>query len=221
MIGAMSSETTLFADRRDAGRELAELLASEAAADAVVVALSHGGVEVATEVAYALHAPLEMLVVRKIRYPGTPQRVLGAVAPGYAVYVHTRADLSSGQLASAAAVARRELAHVDARIHRDHPQIDVTGREVFLVDDGITSGARMITAARWARSNRARRVVAAVPVAPADTTAGVRGEVDLFVCVYELADLGAVSIRYATFEPVDDEDVVHMLDRAAAGAAVA
>jgi putative phosphoribosyl transferase len=221
MIGAMSSETTLFADRRDAGRELVELVASEAEADAVVVALSHGGVEVGAEIALALRAPLDMLVVRKIRYPGAPHRVLGAVAPGYAVYVHTRADLSSSQLAAAAALARRELAHVDARIHRNHPQIDVTGREVFLVDDGITSGARMITAARWARSNRARRVVAAVPVAPADTAPGVREEVDLFVCPYELADLGAVSIRYATFEPVDDDDVVHLLERAAAGVPVA
>jgi putative phosphoribosyl transferase len=207
--------TILFADRRDAGRELAELLASEAQPDAVVVALSHGGVEVAAEVARTLQAPLDMLVVRKIRYPGTPRRVLGAVAPGYAVYVHTRADLSSGELAAAAALARRELAHVDGRIHRDRRPVDVAGREVFLVDDGITSGARMITAVRWARENRARRIVAAVPVASAETADIVRKEVDLFVCPHELADLGAVSIRYRFFEPVDDDGVLRLLEQAA------
>jgi putative phosphoribosyl transferase len=211
----MSSTTILFADRRDAGRELAELLASEAQPDAVVVALSHGGVEVAREVARTLQAPLDMLVVRKIRYPGTPRRVLGAVAPGYAVYVHTRADLSSGELATAAALARRELAHVEGRIHRERRPVDVTGREVFLVDDGITSGARMITAVRWARENRARRIVAAVPVASAEIADVVRNEVDLFVCPHELADLGAVSIRYRCFEPVDDDGVLRLLEQAA------
>jgi putative phosphoribosyl transferase len=210
----MSTDTAFFADRRDAGRELAELLASEAASDAVVVGLSHGGLEVAVEVAQALHAPLDMLVVRKIRYPRAPQRVLGAVAPGYAVYVHTRADLSSSELAAAAALARRELAHVDGRIHRDHPQLDVTGREVILVDDGITSGARMITAVRWARSNRARRIVAAVPVASADTAECVRAEIGDIVCPHVLDDLGAVSIRYGRFEPVDDDAAVRLLEQA-------
>jgi putative phosphoribosyl transferase len=208
----MSPETALYADRREAGRELADLLASEAEADTVVVALSHGGMEVAAEIAQALHAPLDMLVVRKIRYPGTPHRVLGAVAPGFAVYVHTRADLSSHDLAAAAARARAELAHVDDRIHRRIPPVPVAGREVMLVDDGITTGARMITATRWARSQRARRVVAAVPVAAEDAAEDVRDEVDVFVCPHELASLGAVPIRYETFEPVDDERVVAILE---------
>lgn len=209
------ADTILFSDRRDAGLELVELVASEAEPDTVVVALSHGGVEVAVQIARALHAPIDMLVVRKIRYPGTPRRVLGAVAPGYAIYVHTRADLSSHELSIAAAKAREELAHVDARIHRRLRPVDVAGREVMLVDDGITTGARMITAARWARQQRARRIVAAVPVASTEAAAEVRGEVDLLVCPHELKALGAVPIRYAVFDPVDDDAAVALLEHAA------
>ncbi|HZQ88931.1 MAG TPA: phosphoribosyltransferase family protein [Gaiellaceae bacterium] len=216
----MPAETVLFPDRREAGKELAELVASEAEPDTVVLALSHGGIEVAAEVARELKAPLDMLVVRKIRYPGTPRRVLGAVAPGYAIYVHTRADLSSHDLYVAASKAREELAHVDSRIHRRLTQVDVTGREVMLVDDGITTGARMITAARWARTQRARRIVAAVPVSSADAAEDVRRAVDLFVCPHELDALGAVSIRYAVFDPVDDDEAVALLEHATLSAAV-
>lgn len=211
----MAADSVLFSDRREAGRELAELVASEAESDTVVLALSHGGVEVAAEVAHGLQAPLDMLVVRKIRYPGVPGRVLGAVAPGYAIYVHTRADLSSRELSAAAATAREELAHVDARIHGKRRPLDVRGREVMLVDDGITTGARMITAARWARTQRARRVVAAVPLCSVDAAADVREAVDLFVCAHELRSLEAVPIRYAAFDPVDDERVLALLEHAA------
>jgi len=214
------AETILFSDRRDAGVELVELVASEAEPDTVVMALSHGGVEVAVQVARALHAPVDMLVVRKIRYPGTPRRVLGAVAPGYAIYVHTRDDLTSHELSIAAAKAREELAHVDARIHKRLRPIDVAGREVMLVDDGITTGARMITAARWARQQRARRIVAAVPVASREAADDVRREVDLLVCPHELESLGAVSIRYAVFDPVDDDGAVALLEHAAGPVAV-
>jgi predicted phosphoribosyltransferase len=216
----MATARAFFANRIDAGLELAEMVASEAEADTVVVALSHGGVEVAAEVARTLHAPLDMLVVRKIRYPGAPRRVLGAVGPGYAVYVHTRADLTSHELAIAAELARAELAHVDGRIHGHRRPVDVAGREVMLVDDGITTGARMITAARWARTQRARRIVAAVPVASAESAEDVRREVDLLVCPHELESLGAVAIRYTTFEPVSDEDVLALLERADALVAV-
>jgi len=211
----MPAETVLYSDRREAGIELADLVASEAETDTVVLALSHGGIEVASEVAHALKAPLDMLVVRKIRYPGIPRRVLGAVAPGYAIYVHTRADLSSHELYVAASKAREELAHVDGRIHRRLEPVDVAGREVMLVDDGITTGARMITAARWARTQRARRIVAAVPLASADAAEDVRAEVDLLVCPHELLSLGAIPIRYAAFDPVDDDQAVAILERSA------
>jgi putative phosphoribosyl transferase len=214
-------ESTLFEDRLDAGRRLAPALVHEVAADALVLALSHGGIEVAAEVARTLHAPLDILVVRKIRYPGAPQRVLGAVAPGYAVYVHTRADLSARRLAIAAADARVELEHVDKRLHAERPQLDVKGREVLLLDDGATTGARMITATRWARTQRARRIVAAVPIASTEAAERIREEVDEFVCPHELAQLGAVGIWYEQFDPVHDDDVLRVLDETEADVAEA
>ena len=204
--------STLFVDRLDAGRRLAARLAGEGTADTVVIALSHGGVEVAAEVARELGAALDMLVVRKIRYPGAPQRVLGAVAPGYATDVHTRADLTHRRLAIATADARVELEHVENRLHgRRHP-VDVRGREVLLVDDGITTGARMVTAARWARTQRARRIVVAVPIASTEGADLVRAEADHFICMHELGSLGAVGIWYEEFEALTDDDVLRLLD---------
>ena len=204
-------EATLFEDRLDAAARLAARLREPAAADTVVVALSHGGAVVAAEVARELHAPLDVVVVRKIRHPGAPERVLGAVAPGYAVYVRTDFGLTARQVAVATADARKELDHVDARLHGARHPIDVSGHEVLLIDDGITTGARMVTAARWARTQRARRVVAAVPIAAHEAAELVRSEVELFVCLHELASLGAVSIWYDEFEPVHDDDVLRLL----------
>lgn len=213
--------SVLYADRLEAARLLVERLRPEASPDAVVVAVSHGGAEVAAEVARTLRLPLDMLVVRKIRYPGAPERVLGAVAPGYATYVHTSADLSQRRLAIAIADARVELEHVEKRLHGRRRPVDVAGREVLLVDDGSTTGARMVTATRWARTQRARRVLAAVPVSSAKAAELVRAEVDLFVCPHELASLGAVGIWYEQFGPLGDEDVLRLLEETDRGAAPA
>jgi len=218
-VPAGIGESTLFSDRLDAGRQLVPSLEHEVGPDALILSLSHGGIEVAAEVARALHAPLDILVVRKIRYPGAPQRVLGAVAPGYAVYVHTRADLSARRLAIAAADARTELEHVDRRLHGEHAALDVRGREVLLIDDGATTGARMITATRWARTQRARWIVAAVPIASTEAADRIREEVDLFICPHVPASLGAVGIWYDEFEPVHDEDVLRVLDEVEADVA--
>jgi predicted phosphoribosyltransferase len=206
--------STLFVDRLDAGKRLAARLADMGTSDTVVIALSHGGVEVAAEVARTLVAPLDMLVVRKIRYPGAPQRVLGAVAPGYATYVHTRADLSHRRLAIATADARAELEQVEDKLHGHRHPVDVRGRDVLLVDDGITTGARMVTATRWARTQRARRIVVAVPIASSEGAELVRAEADQFLCLHELTSLGAVGIWYEEFEPLTDDDVLRLLDQA-------
>lgn len=204
-------EATLFEDRVDAAARLTARVRPVASADAVVVALSHGGVVVGAEIARELHAPLDVVVVRKIRYPGAPERVLGAVAPGYAVYVRTDFGLTARQVAIATADARKELEHVDSRLHRARKPLDVAGHEVLLVDDGVTTGARMVTAARWARTQRARRVVAAVPLAAKEAADLVRSEVETLVCVHELASLGAVGIWYDEFPPVGDDEVVSLL----------
>ena len=205
---------TLFEDRYDAARRLANDLPSKFARDTVVVAVSHGGAEVAAEVARTLRLPLDIVVVRKIRHPQAPERVLGAVAPGYAVYVRSDTGLTDRQVAIATADARREVDVLDARLHAGREPIAVAGRQVLLVDDGITTGARMIAATRWARTQRARKVAAAVPLAAAEGAADVRDEVDIFYCPNELELLGAVGIWYEEFDPVEDEDVLRLLDAA-------
>jgi putative phosphoribosyl transferase len=204
-------ETTLFEDRLHAAARLGARLRPLASPDTTVVALSHGGVVVGAEIARELGVPLDVVVVRKIRYPGAPERVLGAVAPGYAVYVRSDFGLTSRAVSLATAAARKELEHVDGRLHATRRPLDVAGREVLLVDDGITTGARMVTAARWARSHHARRVVAAVPVASQDAAELVRDEVETLVCLHELTSLGAVGIWYDEFAPVGDEEVVRLL----------
>lgn len=204
-------EATLFEDRAHAADRLVGRLRPHVDVDAVVVALSHGGVVVGAEIARALHAPLDVVVVRKIRYPGAPERVIGAVAPGYAVFVRTDFGLSSRQISVATAAARKELAHVDARVHASRQPLAVAGREVVLVDDGITTGARMVTAARWARAQRARRVVAAAPVAAVEAAELVRREAEVLVCLHELDAIGTVGIWYEHFPPVDDAEVVALL----------
>jgi len=205
---------TLFENRQDAAYRLAAALPSKLARNTVVVAVSHGGAEVAAEIARARRLPLDLVVVRKIRHPQAPERVLGAVAPGYAVYVRADTGLSDRQVAIATADARREVDVLDARLHANREAIAVAGRHVLLVDDGITTGARMIAATRWARTERAREVVAAVPIAAAEGAARVRDEVDRLVCPNELELLGAVGIWYEEFEPLDDEDVLRLLDAA-------
>jgi len=204
----------LFADRLDAAVSLTARLRSIASADSVVVALSHGGAVVGAEVARELEVPLDVVVIRKIRCPGAPERILGAVAPGYAVYIRTDFGLSARHVAVATADARKEVDHVDARLHRARLPIDIAGREVLLIDDGIATGARMVTAARWARTQRARRVVAAVPVAAHEAAELVRREVESLVCLHELASLGAVAIWYDEFDPVHDDDVLHLFAEA-------
>ena len=204
-------ESTFFEDRLDAAALLIPTLRAPAASDTIVVALSHGGVVVGAEIARELHAQLDIVVVRKIRCPGAPERVLGAVAPGYAVYVRTDFGLTARQVAIATADARKELEHVDGRIHGVRRPLDIAGHEILLVDDGITTGARMMTAARWARTQRARRIVAAVPIASHEAAELVRSEVELFVALHELASLGAVGIWYDDFPPVGDDDVLELL----------
>ncbi|HXR11342.1 MAG TPA: phosphoribosyltransferase family protein [Gaiellaceae bacterium] len=204
-------EPTLFEDRFDAASRLAARLRATAAADAILVAVSHGGAVVAAEVARELRTPLDMVVVRKIRHPGAPERVLGAVAPGYSVYLRTDFGLTPRQVVLATTNARKELEHVDGRVHGTRHPLDVAGHEVVLIDDGITTGARMVTAARWARTQHARHVVAAVPIAAREAAELVRSEVDLFISLHELSSLGAVGIWYDEFEPVADAEVVGLL----------
>ena len=206
-----------FRDRSDAGRQLAAVLApARLGHEVVVVGLARGGVAVAAEVAAALAAQLDAVAVRKVGHPLQPEYALGAVAPGEdGVFLRDSGGLAEAELAAAVERATAAAAELDRRFHGDRrPAVDLEAKVVVLVDDGLATGATMIAAIRWARSRGAARVIAAVPVAAAQTAAIVGREADELVCPHVLERFRAVGVWYAHFDQVTDDDVIRLLDRA-------
>jgi predicted phosphoribosyltransferase len=203
----------LVRDRSDAGGARARELEDERGPATIIVGLARGGVEVAAEVAGRLDAPLDVVAVRKIGHPRRPEYGLGAVTPGQdGVYVRAHNGLTDQDLAAAVEQARSKAAALDARLHAEHGPLDLGGKTVISVDDGLATGGTMIAALRWARARGAARVVAAVPVAAEDSLALVRAEADRTVCLHALRTLLAVGVWYARFPQVDDTEVVRLVD---------
>ena len=165
-----------FADRRDAGRQLAERLASLAGERVVVVALPRGGVPVAHEVAAALDAPLEILAVRKLGAPHNPEYGIGAVAEDGTCVIDAEAvevlGISNGELEAIVARESAELVRRVAAYRGDRPPLDLEGRTAVVVDDGVATGVTDTAALRAVRQRGPRRVVLAVPVSSPDALCG-------------------------------------------------
>jgi putative phosphoribosyl transferase len=201
----------LFADRAAAGRALAGQLEPERGPELVVVGLARGGVEVAAEVARALDAPLDVVAVRKIGHPFQPEYAIGAVTPGDGVYVRAPDGLTDEELTAVVEETRAKAALLDRRLHAEHPAVDLYGRTVLLIDDGLATGATMIAAARWAKAAGADRVVVAVPVAAAASLPFLRHEADDIVVLYPLAQFSSVGAWYDSFAQVGDADVIRLI----------
>lgn len=207
-----------FADRHAAGRALAERLAPLASEDPVVVGLARGGIPVAYEVARALDAPLDVLVVRKIGAPGNPEYGIGAVAEGGMRVLNDRAvrrlHVSHEELEAATARAEAEVEGRVARYRDRRPLTEVAGRTVVVVDDGLATGgtaAAALRALRALRARGARRLVLAVPVGAAEVVAALRREADDVQCVLEPDDLWAVGAWYRDFGPTEDSEILALL----------
>ena len=203
----------LFANRRDAGRQLARALAGVEAD--LVVGLARGGVAVAAEVALALGIELDALAVRKVGHPWQPEYAIGAVTPGGGVYIRGYDGLGLEQATEVARRAQARAEELDRLLHERRPAVDPAGRACLLVDDGLATGATMIAAVRWARGCGARRVTVAVPVAPPETVAVLEREADTVVCLAAPLSVGAVGFWYADFAQVSDAEVLALLDEAA------
>ena len=211
----------VFADRTEAGRLLARRLSSQAwAPPLVVLALPRGGVPVALEVARALHAPLDLLLVRKIGAPWQPELAVAAVVDGQPpqLVIDEETRAMTGADADYIEKARlRELREIERRRHvylHDRAPVPVAGATVIVVDDGIATGTTMRAALKGLRQLTPKRLVVAVPVAPADTIAALAAEVDEVVCLEQPAFFHAIGNHYADFHQVPDDEVVAALQAA-------
>jgi predicted phosphoribosyltransferase len=204
-----------FADRCAAGRRLAERLAPLASEDPVVVALPRGGVPVAREVATALGAPLEILAVRKLGAPHNPEYGIGAVAEDGTRVIDAAAvatlGIDAGTLDSLIARETEELRRRVAAYRGDRPPLDLEGRTVIVVDDGVATGVTDTAALRALRARRPARTVLAVPVCPPDSAARLSEEADEVICLAMPPLLYGVGQWYRDFSQVSDEEVVAAL----------
>jgi putative phosphoribosyl transferase len=210
----------LFRDRTEAGRQLAAQLARYAdRPDVLVFGLPRGGVPVALEVAQALHAPLDVLVVRKLGVPGQEELAMGAIAGGGVRVLNEAVVRAAGipedVLAEAAAREQEELRRRERRYRGDRPAPDLHNKTVILVDDGLATGSTMRAAVAAVRRQGPARVVVAVPVGAPETCAKLQGETDECICAQTPEPFFAIGSWYEEFPQTTDEEVRDLLEQAA------
>lgn len=210
-----------FDDRVDAGRQLAKSLESLRGQDVLVLGLPRGGVPVAFEVAKALRAPLDVVVVRKLGVPFQPELAFGAIGEGGVRVINDavvrEANLSSDDIAAVEAKQRAELARRSEMFRSGHERIALAGRTAVIVDDGVATGATARAACQVARAQGASRVVLAVPIGGRDVFARFAGYADEVVCLHTPEFFFAVGQGYRNFAQISDGEVVRLLDRARDG----
>ena len=211
----------LFIDRCDAGRRLAEPLLRFKDERPIVLALPRGGVPVGFEVARALDAPLDLVLVRKIGAPFQPELAVGAVVNGdQPETVVNRGIVEELQIPGSylEQESARQLEEIGRRrrLYRaGRTKVEIRDRTAIVVDDGIATGATMEAALHATRRAGPKRLVLAVPVAPPDTIERLRPQVDEVVCLATPAWFAAIGMFYEDFEQLTDDDVVGLLERAA------
>lgn len=206
-----------FIDRHEAGRLLAEKLLHLRDQKPIVLALPRGGVPVGFEIARALQAPLDVILVRKIGVPTQPELALGAVVDGERARTSVNRELMEVFGLSEDYFAEQteiQLAEIDRRRKLylgDRPYLQVVGRTVIIVDDGIATGATVSAALDAVRHEKPRWIVLAIPVAPRETVKELSQKVDELVCLKMPAMFGAISRFYIDFHQIGDEEVVNYL----------
>jgi putative phosphoribosyl transferase len=207
----------MFRDRADAGRQLAAALVRFKVEDCIVYALPRGGVPVAYEVAKALAAPLDIVLVRKIAAPFQPELALGAIVDGPDPEIVLNEDIVAHLQPSEELLrqsAERELKEIRRRRQIylcGHAPLAARGRVVIVVDDGLATGATARAALRALRRQEPKRIILAVPVGPRDVVEEMRAEVDEVICLSEPEDFSAVGGYYRDFPQIADAEVVALL----------
>jgi putative phosphoribosyl transferase len=201
-----------YANRRQAGRVLAERLAHRRDAPGLIVlALPRGGVAVASEVAHALRAPLDVFVVRKLGHPEHEEYAAGAIASGGVRVMNPEASVPDSAMAPIVAREQAELARREQLYRGDRPPLALGGRTVIVVDDGLATGSTMRAAVAAIRQQRPAALIVAVPVGAASTCESLRREVDELVCPAMPEPFRAVGLWYREFPQASDAQVHELL----------
>ncbi|HXV04485.1 MAG TPA: phosphoribosyltransferase family protein [Solirubrobacterales bacterium] len=212
----MVERLALFADRRDAGRRLGEALGRFRDEDPVVLALPRGGVPVGYEVARALGAPLDIVLVRKLGSPFNPEYGIGAIAEGGIRFVREDdVELTGIRPAELEEVVARETAELERRQHLyrgEREPLPVEGRTAILVDDGVATGGTAVAAGQALKARGARQVVFAVPVGPPGTEARLGEAFDEVVCLEQPYGFFGIGQFYVSFEQLGDDEVTALLE---------
>lgn len=209
----------LFRDRADAGKKLARELADYAGRkDVIVLALPRGGVPVAYEVARALHAPLDVFLVRKLGLPGQEELAMGAISSGGVRVLNEDViglvGIPNDVIENVTAKEQRELERRARSYRGDRPAPDVEGRTVILIDDGLATGSTIRAAVAALRRQHPARIVVAVPVGAPESCAELRDEADEIICVETPEPFYGVGAWYEDFSQTTDEEVRDLLQRA-------
>lgn len=216
----MLSADRFFQDRREAGQALAAKLSRYAnRPDVLVLALPRGGVPVAYEVAEALHAPLDLFLVRKLGVPGQEELAMGAIATGGVRVLNDEVvqglRIPPTVIDAATAREQAELERRERSYRGDRPPPEVRGRTVILIDDGLATGSTMRAAVVALRQQQPAHIVVAVPVGAASTCEAFRAETDETICAITPEPFLAVGYWYQDFTQTTDEEVRQLLHRAA------
>ena len=209
-----------YQDRFDAGRNLAMRLSEYAnRQDVVILALPRGGLPVAFEVAGALKAPLDVFLVRKLGLPGYEELAMGALASGDVRVINEdvvrQFKIPQHVMDAVAAEQQRELERREQMYRAGREPVNVAGKTVILIDDGLATGSTMRAAVQALRLSNAQKIVVAVSVGAADTCENLRSEADQVVCAEAPEDFTAVGRWYVDFTQTTDEEVCELLNRAA------
>lgn len=210
----------VFTDRYDAGRRLATVLARHRVEHPLVLGLPRGGVVVAYEIATALAAELDVLVVRKLGVPGAEEFALGAMAPGATLVnrnLVAHLGISEPDLNRVIARESQELARRERAYRGNRPPMHVEGRTVILVDDGLATGATAHAAVESLRRRQPKQIIFAAPICSRDGAAALRRVADEVVCLECPQDFQAVGLWYRDFSPTSDAEVLRCLREATAG----
>jgi putative phosphoribosyl transferase len=207
-----------FVNRAAGGVALGEaLLPLVPERTAVVLALPRGGVVTGCEVARMLGAPLDVVIVRKLGTPGMPELAMGAIARGVRVLndsVIEQAGVTPGEIDAVVEAETREVERREALYRAGRPTLELEGKTVVLVDDGLATGSTMLAAVRAVRAHRPQRLIVAVPVAPRETCERLRSEVDELVCLAMPEPFIAIGTWYDEFTQVSDAEVQDLMELA-------